>query len=73
MTMIKDIEHSRQDLVREACVLFFVEAVVSTIFKGFPFAELLMAQVSLVGGYLTAKTVSNMNQAKYDKPKIVGE
>jgi hypothetical protein len=71
--MINTTEHSRLDLVRELCILFFIEAIVATAFKAFPFAELIVAQGSVVGGYLAAKTVSNVNQAKYEKRNPVGD
>lgn len=71
--MMLNKEHSRLNLVREVCLLFLIEACVYTLAPVFPFTEVIMAQSSIVGGYLAVKTVSNVNQAKYERRNIIGD
>jgi len=71
--MISPAERSRLILVQQACVLFLIEGLIKTLFGKFPFVELVAAQVSILGGYLAVKTISNVDRAKYEKRNIVGD
>ena len=66
-------QHMRYHAGQQACVLFLAEALLKVAFPVFPFAELIVAQSSIVGGFFAVKTISNINKAKYEQPKITGE
>lgn len=73
MTMFNPTEHLRYHVGQQACLLFLIEALLKLLLPAFPFTELIVAQGSVVGGFYTVKTISNINKAKYEQPKITGE
>jgi len=46
--------------------LALVEGIIKHFLSGFPITEVFSIQGVAFGGYVGARTVSNMNKAKYD-------
>ena len=49
--------------------LALVEGVIKTILAAFPLTEVFSIQGVLFGGYMTVKTISNIDEAKYENHK----
>lgn len=71
--MLSPSQHFRYHSVQQACLLFLAEALLKAALPGFPFSELILAQGAIVGGFLTVKTISNVDKAKYEKPISNGD
>ena len=59
------IQQSRLKLVVIGCVIFFVEAVIKTVFVGFPLVEILSFQSGLLLAYVAGKTVSDAKDSEF--------
>ena len=60
------VTQSRLKLVFAGCVLFLVEAVIKTIFVGFPIVEILSFQSGLLLAYVAGKTVSDAKDSEFN-------
>ena len=49
--------------------LALVEGIIKTLAQGFPLTEVFSIQAVVFGGYMAVKTVSNMDEAKYENGK----
>ena len=58
-------DRSRLRLTLLLIVVAFVEALVRMVWPAFPITELYSIQGVAFGGYMTARTVSNIDEAKY--------
>ena len=58
------LERTRIKLVFTLIFLFPVEALVKALLSGFPFTELIAAQLTAAGMYVGAKTVNNIKEIK---------
>jgi len=62
-------EKTRFKLVLLLIALFLIEAILKTIFRGFPLTELYAAQTLVSGAYTAAKTYSNTQESKNGQNK----
>ena len=56
---MKYIRQSRLKLIFYAAHLFLLEGILKLLFPQFPLTELFTAQVGVIGGYITVKTINN--------------
>lgn len=60
------IESSRFQLALGCLALYFVEGILKALLPSFPYVEAIAAEGAVAAYYLTTKTISNINKAKYD-------
>lgn len=59
-------ESSRFQLAIGCIALYFVEGVIKALLPAFPYVEAIAAEGAVAAYYLTTKTISNINKAKYE-------
>jgi hypothetical protein len=59
-------ESSRFQLTIGCLALYFVEGILKALLPSFPFVEAIAAEGAVAAYYLTTKTISNINKAKYE-------
>jgi hypothetical protein len=49
--------------------LALLEGGIKTIFKAFPLTEVFSIQAVVFGGFITVRTISNIDEGKYEEKK----
>jgi hypothetical protein len=75
MAILKElfIERTRLHLVLFTIGLALAEGFVKVLFKSFPLTEVFSVQTLVVGGYLSVKTINNVQEVKYANNGNVGK
>lgn len=61
-------DKTRFKLAVGCLAIYFIQGIIKAFLPEFPYVEAIAAEGAVVAYFLTTKTLSNMNQAKYVQP-----